>query len=1100
MRTKINGQILKVRNIRKNIRYLLNETKKESKKQLESTQAVSSPFKTDKKSLKDLRVAAIMDRFTLDCFRPECSLLELTPDNWQQEIKEFQPDLLFVESAWEGKEGLWRTKISLGCDELTALTDYCHEQNIPVVFWNKEDPVHNKVFMQTAGLADFVFTTDIECISNYKTRLKHERVYHLHFGAQPKVHNPIEKFERKNKFCFAGAYYHRYQERCRVFDSFSEYFIQKQGIDIYDRNYNNGYPQFKFPEWYNPYILGNLDPSEIDIAYKGYVYGINMNSITQSETMFARRVFELMASNTVVVGNYSRGVKNYFGDLTFCTDDIKTLRSNLEKYCSDENSTDKYRLLALRKALSEHLMEDRLDYIVQKVFGLSLKPKLPDITVYSYIANQKEADRVLQMFELQSYADKKLLLIADEALSLPEGIAVMKSADFQAAFACELIDQKGYLAYFDSRDWYGKNYLFDMALATRYGSFDVIGKAEYFSGEGGKPERLYNSCAYHKVASLANRRCMVGQNMLSSIKGIELTADYIWQGAELMSVDAMNYCENWAEDSCALAEDMIICDQGVSAEKIEGIVQKTQPRENADNILTVDVETLSKIPVPKNSPFTLELQDDEILFNSKLPEEMRQYLFLEEEYDVGVDFELDGDKLWVIFGGASELPLFGFCIFYDEHDNKIGSQMFRVGTMGQATVPDGTVYMKLAYRATGPGNAVLKAAVFGKGIASSSKENCFIPRTDTLVLTTHYPSPDNLYRNMFVHKRLTQYKESGKSMDVMRFSDRSIVREFEGINVIEGEQTMLSSILNGGFINTVCVHFMTAAMWEVLKNYTESLRVIIWVHGAEIQPWWRREYNFKPEELDEAKALSDERMALWYDIFDAAKDNPNIHFVLVSNYFANEIFEDYKVQLPKERYSIIHNCIDTEQFNYVPKNAEDRKKLLSIRPYASNKYANDLTVKALLMLSKEPWFKDLEIAIYGNGIMFEEILAPLRRMKNIRIEQTFLTQQEISALHKEYGVFLTPTRMDAQGVSRDEAMSSGLVPVTNAITAIPEFVDENCGILADGEDYVGMAEGIKRLYDNPDLFLQMSENAAKRVRSQTSYEYTIEKELQLIFS
>jgi glycosyltransferase involved in cell wall biosynthesis len=35
-----------------------------------------------------------------------------------------------------------------------------------------------------------------------------------------------------------------------------------------------------------------------------------------------------------------------------------------------------------------------------------------------------------------------------------------------------------------------------------------------------------------------------------------------------------------------------------------------------------------------------------------------------------------------------------------------------------------------------------------------------------------------------------------------------------------------------------------------------------------------------------------------------------------------------------------------------------------------------------------------------------------------------------------------PSRTDTQGVSRDEAMSSGLVPVTNAVAAIPEFVDD----------------------------------------------------------
>ncbi len=36
--------------------------------------------------------------------------------------------------------------------------------------------------------------------------------------------------------------------------------------------------------------------------------------------MFARRVFELMASNTLVVSNYSKGVRLLFGELVIASD------------------------------------------------------------------------------------------------------------------------------------------------------------------------------------------------------------------------------------------------------------------------------------------------------------------------------------------------------------------------------------------------------------------------------------------------------------------------------------------------------------------------------------------------------------------------------------------------------------------------------------------------------------------------------------------------------------------------------------------------------------------------------------------------------------
>ena len=297
---------------------------------------------------RKLKIACILDEFSFESYGPECTLLQLTPDNWKSEVDAFQPDMLFFESAWKGKDGLWYRKIDRYSDELLALTSHLKEKAVPIVFWNKEDPVYTDIFMLAASYADYVFTTDIDCIAKYKTELGHDRVYHLHFAAQPAIHNPIEKYERKDKFCFAGAYYHKYTERSEVFDKFSEYFIQKNGMDIYDRNYGNARPEHAFPKKYEPYILGRLEPSEIDKAYKGYTYGINTNSIQQSQTMFARRVFEMLACNTVTVGNYSRGVKNYFGDLTIATDDEKALKLALEEYCADNATYRKYRLLGLR--------------------------------------------------------------------------------------------------------------------------------------------------------------------------------------------------------------------------------------------------------------------------------------------------------------------------------------------------------------------------------------------------------------------------------------------------------------------------------------------------------------------------------------------------------------------------------------------------------------------------------------------------------------------------------------------------------------------------------------------------------------------------------
>jgi len=234
------------------------------------------------------RVAGIMDEFTTASYVPECIYLPLSPDSACQQLQEFQPEFVFVESAWHGNDGEWNKMVSTVSEPLEKMLAWCRDNGVPSIFWNKEDPVHFDSFLAAAKLCDFVFTTDIDCIPAYKYALGHDRVFFLPFAAQPQVHNPIATMPRKDTFNFAGSYYLRYPERQRDIAAIIETVKQFRPVEIYDRNHGKDHPHYKFPDEYRSMILGSLPFSEIDRAYKGYRYGINMNTIKQSQTMFAR--------------------------------------------------------------------------------------------------------------------------------------------------------------------------------------------------------------------------------------------------------------------------------------------------------------------------------------------------------------------------------------------------------------------------------------------------------------------------------------------------------------------------------------------------------------------------------------------------------------------------------------------------------------------------------------------------------------------------------------------------------------------------------------------------------------------------------------------
>ena len=1052
--------------------------------------------KLQAENLKELRMACIMDQFTLESYKPECNLLELTPDNWKKEIEEFDPELIFIESAWQGKDGMWSRKIANGSPELYRMTSYCQKKEIPIVFWNKEDPVYTDTFMPAARCADFVFTTDIDCIKKYKNALGHDNVFFLHFAAQPKVHNPIEKYERKDKFCFAGAYYHKYPNRTKTFDNFSEVFLEKKGFDIYDRNYDNPRPEFIFPEKYKSNILGCLNSSKIDVAYKGYNFGVNMNSIEQSQTMFARRVFETLASNTVIVGNYSRGVKNLFGDLTICTNDVKTLKNDLDARCSDTEEYRKYRLLGLRKVLEQHLYEDRLSYVTKKVFGVEIKEVLPMISLVAW-PSADALPYILKTFKQQIYKNKYLYLIGDFKEIDEPNVRILDIDNTKWKKVTEIITD-GYVGLLNEKNHYGENYLLDMALTFRYANVAGVGKSAYYSFDGTAFELLNCDAAYKYSSKIKFDRGIFKREVFRNECFEELKCKESIENNNIFAIDEFNFCENYSKVKCSKVDDKMIPDQGISIKEIESIAEKIDGDLQTDNIIKVSKNEIEKL-CKKSCPINVKSNITNLSWRleSELPKDTVQYIYFNNFYKTE-EYQRNG-RINYQCCGMGDLDILGICVFYDHRKRKLEHSFTKFNSLSSNKIPDKAKFFKLGFRISGTGTCEVKEILLGLE-HDTGELSCYLSRSNVLILSNQYPSSKVLYRNMFVHKRAMSYKEHGVVCDVMRMNlyAQNEFSEFEGINIIEGKGERLGNVINTSKINKICVHFLDKSMWEILKHFKKEIEIFVWIHGAEIQPWWRRKYNYTTEaELNQAKKDSNERQDFWNEVFEEI-DEYNIHFIFVSQYFAKEVFEDYKIQLPKEKYSIIHNCIDTNMFTYIKKSPEQRKKILSIRPYASKIYANDLMVKVIQKLSKENFFGELQFLIIGDGVLFDKTVAPLRKISNVEIRKTFLRQSEIVELYHEFGMVLIPSRGDTQGVSRDEAMSCGVVPITNAVGAIPEFVDNESGVIVEAENWEAMADEIKKIYFDVDCFQRLSENASRRVRHQTASEFTTSKELFLL--
>lgn len=366
-----------------------------------------------------------------------------------------------------------------------------------------------------------------------------------------------------------------------------------------------------------------------------------------------------------------------------------------------------------------------------------------------------------------------------------------------------------------------------------------------------------------------------------------------------------------------------------------------------------------------------------------------------------------------------------------------------------------------------------------------------------LIITNGYPSEENLYKNTFIHRRNVLYKEQEIECRVFVLNSKCSIKKeyiYENIRVTEGNSEELLKLYNESKPQKLIIHFINKHMIKFINEIKYEIPVVIFVHGFEALGWYRRLYDFKFE-IGFIKYILGNMNQMWHlrKFIKTSKDK-NVKFVFVSKWMKKITEKDTLSKINNS--CIIHNVIDENIFKYELKNEEQRKKILTIRPFESKKYANDLTIEAILRLSKKEMFKDLDIHIYGKGRYFNKLTEKVKEFENVHIFNKYLKQEEIYELHKKFGIFLCPTRQDSQGVSMCEAMSSGLVPITSDNTAIPEFVDNSNGILTKNSKEI--ARAVEELYYNPQYFLSLSKNSAESIFNKCNSKEIINKEIKLI--
>lgn len=368
-----------------------------------------------------------------------------------------------------------------------------------------------------------------------------------------------------------------------------------------------------------------------------------------------------------------------------------------------------------------------------------------------------------------------------------------------------------------------------------------------------------------------------------------------------------------------------------------------------------------------------------------------------------------------------------------------------------------------------------------------------------VILNSNYPSDENPYGDVFVHSRLKYYQETFNIVVLgYRPMDQSSNYIFDGIEVYNySNKPDYINAININRPDIIGIHFVGGWLYDAFLK-KNKIPVVIWVHGEEALGWYRRLYNYNLSSFRSLCVFIAKNVYQLYHlrrIINFSNEGGNVSFVFVSNWMKRITEFDTVTKIKK--FEIISNPIDTDLFNYVSKSEDLSRKILLIRSFQTNKYANDIAVDAIFLLSQKDIFKDLKFDLYGKGRFFHKLTNPLKKFENVTLHNNYISNKDIPKVHKQYGIFLCPTRQDAQGVSMCEAMSSGLIPITSNNTAIPEFVNHlSDGILTNNAKEI--AEAIEQLALNYDLFHKISKRAAESIKAKSGHRFVVESEIQFL--
>ncbi len=228
----------------------------------------------------------------------------------------------------------------------------------------------------------------------------------------------------------------------------------------------------------------------------------------------------------------------------------------------------------------------------------------------------------------------------------------------------------------------------------------------------------------------------------------------------------------------------------------------------------------------------------------------------------------------------------------------------------------------------------------------------------------------------------------------------------------------------------------------------------------------------------------------WYSFINMQKRVARTfsRIITVSECAKTDISKEFGI--PRERFRVIPNGIDTSLFYPIPEIAREKNRLIVTNSADTPLKGLYYLLQAIAEISKT---RQIYLTVIGTPKKNGGIEKLVRKLGIGHLIQ-FTGRIDNEAFVRQYAraaIAVIPSVYEGFGLPVGEAMACGVPVISTTGGALPEVMGD-AGILVPPADYQALAGSIVRLLDNPDLAKSLGEAGYRRIMNHFTWENAAE--------